>query len=88
MLGASVQQLLMLISKEFLRLVAIALLIAVPLTWWLMNDWLQKYAYRIQISPWLFGFVGATVLLLTLIVVAMNTLSAAISNPVKSIRTE
>lgn len=87
-LGATVQQLLMLISKEFLRLVAIALLIAIPLTWWLMNNWLEKYAYRIQISPWLFGIVGATVLLLTLLVVAMNTLSAATSNPVKSIRTE
>ncbi|HYK47863.1 MAG TPA: ABC transporter permease, partial [Parafilimonas sp.] len=51
-LGASVQQLLMLISKEFLKLVLIAFIIAVPLTWWLMNDWLQKYTYRIDISLW------------------------------------
>jgi predicted permease len=87
-LGASVQQLLMLISKEFLKLVLIAFVIAVPLTWWFMNNWLDKYTYRINISIWLFGIVGVIVLLLTLIVVSMNTLRAATSNPVKSLRTE
>ena len=87
-LGASVQQLLMLISKEFLKLVVIAFVIAVPLTWWFMNSWLDKYTYRINISIWLFGIVGVLVLLLTLIVVSMNTLRAATSNPVKSLRTE
>lgn len=87
-LGASVQQLLMLISKEFLKLVLIAFLIAVPLTWWLMHSWLQKYVFRIDISFWLFGIVGVAVLLLTLIVVSLNTMKAAMSNPVKSLRTE
>ena len=56
----------MLISKEFLKLVLIAFVIAVPLTWWLMNNWLDKYTYRINISIWLFGAVGVIVLLLTL----------------------
>src|SRR6185369_9293312 len=87
-LGASVQQLLMLISKEFLKLVAIAFVIAVPLTWWFMNNWLDKYTYRVNISIWLFGMVGVIVLLLTLIVVSLNTIRAAIANPVKSLRTE
>lgn len=87
-LGATVQQLLLLISKEFLKLVLIAFVIAVPLTWWFMNNWLDKYTYRINISIWLFGIVGAIVLLLTLIVVSLNTIRAAISNPVKSLRTE
>lgn len=87
-LGASVQQLLMLISKEFLRLVFIAFAIAVPLTWWLMGNWLQKYTYRISISIWMFGIVGIAVLLLTLIVIIMNTMRAAMRNPVKSLRTE
>jgi ABC-type antimicrobial peptide transport system permease subunit len=87
-LGASVQNLLMLISKEFLKLVMIAFVIAVPLTWWFMNDWLQKYDYRISISIWLFGIVGIAILLLTLVVVGLNTLRAAIANPVKSLRTE
>lgn len=87
-LGASVQQLLILISTEFLKLVTIAFLIAVPLTWWLMNNWLQKYTYHISISIWLFGVVGALILLLTLAVVSLNTLKAAFANPVKSLRTE
>ena len=79
---------LMLISKEFLKLVLIAFVIAVPLTWWLMNNWLQKYTYRINISLWLFAGVGFVVLLLTLLVVSLNTLRAAIANPTKSLRTE
>jgi len=87
-LGASVQQVLLLISKEFLKLVLVAFVIAVPLTWWFMNNWLEKYTYRVNISIWLFGFVGVVVMLLTLIVVSLNTIRAAIANPVKSLRTE
>jgi putative ABC transport system permease protein len=87
-LGASLQQLLMLISKEFLKLVLIAFIIAVPLTWWLMSNWLQKYTYRVNISIWLFAGVGFVILLLTLIVVSLNTLRAAMAKPVKSLRTE
>jgi ABC-type antimicrobial peptide transport system permease subunit len=78
----------MLISKEFLRLVLIAFVIAVPLTWWFMNSWLDKYTYRISINPWLFGVVGVIVLLLALVVVSLNTLRAATANPVKSLRSE
>ena len=87
-LGASVQQLLMLISKEFLRLVLIAFMIAVPATWWFMNNWLQQYAFRINISIWMFAIVGGIVLLLTLMVVSLNTVKAALTNPVKNLRTE
>ncbi len=87
-LGATVQQLLMLIAKEFLKLVMIAFVVAVPLAWWLMNNWLEKYTYRIDINPFLFGAVGVVILLLTLAVVSLNTLKAAVTNPVKSLRTE
>ncbi len=87
-LGATIQQVLMLISKEFLKLVAISFIIAVPVTWWLMNNWLDKYVYRISISIWLFAAVGFLILLLTLVVVSLNTLRAATSNPVKSLRSE
>jgi putative ABC transport system permease protein len=87
-MGASVRQLLMLISTEFLKLVLIAFVIAVPLTWWFMNNWLQKYTYHINISIWLFAVVGALILLLTLVVVSLNTLKAATANPVKSLRSE
>jgi putative ABC transport system permease protein len=87
-LGASVQQLLLLISKEFLKLVAIAFVIAVPVTWFLMDNWLEKYEYRTNISWWLFGIVGILILVLTLVVVSLNTLRAATANPVKSLRSE
>ncbi len=87
-LGASVQQLLMLISKEFLKLVVIAFVIAVPLTYWLMSNWLEKYNYRISIHFLLFIIVGISMFLLTLIVVSLNTIRAATGNPVKSLRTE
>ncbi len=87
-LGATVQQVLMLISRQFLKLTAIAFIIAVPLTWWMMTKWLSNYEYRISISIWLFVVVGMLVLLLTLLIVSLNTLRAAMSNPVKSLRSE
>ncbi|TSD66918.1 FtsX-like permease family protein [Inquilinus sp. KBS0705] len=87
-MGASVQQLLMLISTEFLIMVLVAFVIAVPLTWWLMHNWLQKYTYHISISIWMFTIVGVLILLLTLVVVSLNTLKAALANPVKSLRSE
>ena len=87
-LGASVQQLLYLLSKEFLFLVLIAALISVPVTWWLLNNWLENYEYRVQISVWLFAASCAGILLLTLVVVWLNALRAATTNPVKSLRTE
>ena len=87
-LGASVRQLLMLISKEFLKLVAIAFVIAAPLSWWLMHNWLEKYKYRISINLWLFFNVGIAMLVLTLLVVSLNTIKAAVANPVTSLRSE
>lgn len=87
-LGATIQQLLILISTEFLKLVLIAFVIAVPLTWWLMYNWLQKYPYHINIGIGLFGAVGALILLLTLAIVSLNTIKAAMANPVKSLRAE
>ncbi|MEP6596479.1 MAG: hypothetical protein ABJA71_11065 [Ginsengibacter sp.] len=66
----------------------IAFVIAVPLAWWFMSNWLDKYTYHINISISLFGIVGIAVLLLTLVVVSLNTIRAAVLNPVKSLRTE
>ena len=87
-LGASVSQVLMLISKEFLKLVIIAFLIAVPFTWWMMSNWLEQYDFKVNITIWMFGAVGLVMLLLTLAVVGLNTVGAATRNPVKSLRTE
>ncbi len=87
-LGSSVRQLLLLISSEFLKLVLLAFIIATPLSYWILNNWLQNYDYHIQISLWLFVAVGFGILLLTLAVVSLNTLKAANANPVKSLRSE
>ncbi|HEY4208098.1 MAG TPA: ABC transporter permease [Puia sp.] len=87
-LGASVQHLVFTLSKEFLYLVLISLLIAVPLTWWVMDNWLQDFAYRISIEWWVFGLAGVLAIAIALATVGIQALKAAVANPVKSLRTE
>jgi len=87
-LGASVQNVLLLVSKEFLILVAIAFLISIPVTWWAMHNWLQDFAYRINIGLWVFAIAGIAVVLIALITISFQAIKAAIANPVKSLRTE
>ena len=87
-LGASIEHLLILLSKEFVILVLASLVIAIPVTWWVMNNWLQDFAYRINIRWWVFLFAGILAILIALITVGIQALKAALSNPVKSLRTE
>ncbi len=87
-LGASVTQVTEMLSKEFLKLVLIASLIAFPVAWWAMNKWLQSFAYRIHISWWIFIVAGFTALLIALITVVFQAIKAAVANPVKSLRSE
>jgi ABC-type antimicrobial peptide transport system permease subunit len=87
-LGASVGSLFGLLSKQFLVLVFIAFLIAVPIAWGVMNNWLQDYAYRITISWWMFLIAGAFAIAIALITVSFQAIRAAVANPVKSLRTE
>jgi hypothetical protein len=87
-LGASVQGIIVMLSKDFLKLVLIALIIATPLAWYSMNNWLQDYAYRINISWWIFPLAGITAMLVTLFTISFQAVRAALSNPVKSLRTE
>lgn len=87
-LGASVTQVTQMLSKEFLKLVIIASLIAFPAAWWAMNKWLQSFAYRIDISWWVFAIAGISALVIALITVSFQAIKAALSNPVKSLRTE
>ncbi|MGH2563671.1 MAG: FtsX-like permease family protein, partial [Ginsengibacter sp.] len=83
-LGASVMNLLGLLSKEFLLLVFISMLISVPISYYFMHSWLQGYEYRVNISLWVFVFTGVMALLITLITVSFQAIKAAIANPVKS----
>jgi ABC-type antimicrobial peptide transport system permease subunit len=87
-LGADIKSLIALLSKDFLKLVAIASLIAFPLAWWAMNKWLQSFVYRINISWWVFVIAGVAALLIALITVSFQAIKAAVANPVKSLRTE
>jgi putative ABC transport system permease protein len=87
-LGASVQNISILISKDFLLLVFIAVLIATPIAWFAMNKWLQDFPYRIEIQWWMFALVALIALVIALMTIGINTVRAAMQNPVKSLRTE
>ncbi|MBC8111674.1 MAG: FtsX-like permease family protein [Verrucomicrobia bacterium] len=87
-LGASVSQVVTLLSKDFLKLVLIAFVIAVPVAWYAMNKWLQDFAYRIDISWWIFALAGILAMLISLLTVSFQAIKAALANPVKSLRTE
>ncbi len=87
-LGANTKNLIALLSKDFLKLVCIAIILASPVAYYLMNRWLQDFAYRIDISWWIFIAAGTMALLIALLTVSFQAIKAAIANPVKSLRTE
>ncbi|WP_179005573.1 ABC transporter permease [Winogradskyella forsetii] len=86
--GASVSAITVLLTKDFIKLVAIAFLIATPIAWWAMSKWLQNYAYRIDLNIWIFLMAGCIAVLIAILTIAGKTIKAATSNPVKSLRTE
>lgn len=87
-LGSSVSSIVKLLSKDFLKLIGIALVIAVPIAYYTMNNWLEAYAYRINIEWWVFVLVGLTALGVALITISFQSIKVAIANPVESLRTE
>jgi putative ABC transport system permease protein len=87
-LGANVSGIVGLLSKDFLKLVLISILIATPLAWYFMNNWLQDFAYRIRINWWVFIAAGIIAIFIAFITVSIKSIRAAIANPVKSLRTE
>ena len=87
-LGATISNIVSMLSKEFMVLVLIASALAIPLAWWAMNKWLEDFAYRINVGWWIFLAAGVIALLIALITVSSQAIKAAIANPVKSLRTE
>ena len=87
-LGASVARITTMLSADFLKLVFISILIATPVAWWAMSEWLQNYAYRIEINGWIFLAAAFISILIAIITVSFQAIKAAIANPVKSLRTE
>jgi putative ABC transport system permease protein len=87
-LGASVSGIVTLLSKDFLKLVVVAFVIGSPLAWFVMNRWLQDFAYRINISWWVFALAAFFAITITLITVSFQTLKAALANPIRSLKSE
>jgi putative ABC transport system permease protein len=87
-LGATVGGVVTILSKDFLKLVVLSLLVAIPLAWLAASEWLQNYPYRITLSWWMFAIAGALVVLVALATVSFHAVKAAIANPVKSLRAE
>ncbi len=87
-MGASVSSLVLLITRDFSRIVAVAFVIAAPVGWYIMNEFLQRYPYRIELSIWILPMVGFSALFLAITIVGVQALRTAVSNPVDSLRSE
>jgi len=87
-LGADVSTIVALLSKDFLKLVAIAAVVAFPVAWYFMNKWLQDFAYRISMPWWIFLVAGIIATIIALVTISFQAIKAAVANPVKSLRTE
>jgi ABC-type antimicrobial peptide transport system permease subunit len=87
-LGASVTTITTLLSKDFIKLVLISFVIASPLAWWGMHQWLSDYSYRVSISWWVFALTGVVSVLVTIATVGYQAIRSALANPVESLRSE
>src|ERR1041384_354940 len=87
-LGASLWNILKLFSLEYIKIIAIAIVLAIPLAWFEINNWLQGFAFKIDVAWWMFAFPGIALLLLAMVVIVISIRKAALSNPVDSLRTE
>ncbi len=87
-LGASVTSIATMVTKDFIKPVLLAMLIAIPIAWWAMSEWLRDFVYRIQINWWVFVIAGASAIAIAVLTVSFQAIKAAVANPVKSLRTE
>lgn len=87
-LGANVTNIIVMLSKDFVLLVCLSLVIAIPVSWWAMHTWLQDFAYRVTIQWWLFAMAGGIAIAIALVTVSFQAIKAALANPVKSLKTE
>jgi putative ABC transport system permease protein len=87
-MGASVLRIVRLLSMDFLLLICLSFLLAIPITWWIMNRWLNVFAYRIEIRWWMFGVSGGAAIVIAMTVVSFQAAKAAVVNPVKSLRAD
>jgi putative ABC transport system permease protein len=87
-MGASVAGIVALLSKDFVKLVIVSIIIATPISWWAVNTWLADFAYRIDIEWWVFVTAGLLAIVVALLTISFQSIKAAMTNPVKSLRAE
>jgi putative ABC transport system permease protein len=87
-LGSSVAQIVLLLSKDFLKLVIISFIIASPIGYYVMKQWLQGFAYHVNISWWVFAVAGTSAVLIALLTIGFQSIKAAMANPVNSLKSE
>lgn len=87
-LGASVAGLVALLTKDFLKPVLVAIVLAAPLAWWALDKWLQDFAYRVDLNGWYFVAAGAMALIVAFLTVGFQSFKAALANPIQSLRSE
>lgn len=87
-LGASVSNVMLMLSRDFIRLILLAILISFPLSWWAMHTWLEGFAYHIRLSPWIFVVAGFSLLVITFFTLSYQSIRTALMNPIRSLRTE
>jgi putative ABC transport system permease protein len=87
-LGASVSSIIVILTKDFVKLVLIAAVIAFPLAWWAMHNWLQNFAYHVDIEWWVFALAGIIAITIAILTISYQTIRAALMNPVKSLKSE
>jgi len=87
-LGASVTSIVGLLSKDFLKLVLIAIVMATPVAWWVMHEWLQAFSYQVNMSWWIFGLAGVLAVIIALITISFQSIKAALMSPAKSLKSE
>jgi putative ABC transport system permease protein len=87
-LGANMSTIVRMLSKDFIKLVLIAILVAAPLAWWAMHQWLQGFAYRQNMQWWIVAVAGMAAILIAFITISFQSIKAALTNPVKSLRSE
>ena len=87
-LGATIASITGLLSKDFVKLICVAIFISIPIAWWAMSKWLQDFAYRISISWWMFAAAGLVAIVIALITISFQAIKAAMANPVRSLKSE
>jgi hypothetical protein len=87
-IGASVSNIAIMLSTDFIKVIVIALLVGTPLAWWAINQWLQRFAFHVDIGPGIFLIASGSIILITIVTISVQTIRASIANPVKSLRSE